>query len=232
MAKIFAISELANLFQRAHCPSNSRRSVMLIIVLYCTVLYCILLSNGVLFCYYVHLTYYESLNFKHPPVTFKPYYKSRFSFCADSAQYDPVVARTRLVSSPGNCCALLLHSSRSAAPYTCGNFSDTSVWRPRRWLRRLAACLSLRNTGFNPKSVPVRFVVDKLALHCQRHSTNAPHSFTHLPSTPDVIAAVESVVKQNTKRNVCQTKRTSMAEHLLMAEVTALYSDQHSVLWW
>jgi hypothetical protein len=53
------------------------------------------------------------------------------------------------------------------------------------WLRRLVAGLSPRRPGFDPGSVHVGFVVDKVALgqifprvlwfsHCQFHSTSAP----------------------------------------------------------
>jgi hypothetical protein len=46
------------------------------------------------------------------------------------------------------------------------------------WLRRLAAGLPPRRPGFDPGSVYVGFVVDKVALGqvfpCQFHSTGAP----------------------------------------------------------
>jgi hypothetical protein len=53
------------------------------------------------------------------------------------------------------------------------------------WLRRLAACLPTRRPGFDPGSVHVGFVVNKVALGqvfspstsvfpCQFHSTGAP----------------------------------------------------------
>jgi hypothetical protein len=55
----------------------------------------------------------------------------------------------------------------------------------RRWLRRLVAGFSPQRPGFDPGSVHVRFVVDKVALGqvffselsvfpCQFHSTGAP----------------------------------------------------------
>ena len=55
--------------------------------------------------------------------------------------------------------------------------------------RLLVADVSPRRRGFNPRSVDMRFVVDKVALGqvfalvirfspCQHHSTNAPYSFS------------------------------------------------------
>ena len=59
--------------------------------------------------------------------------------------------------------------------------------------RRLVAGRLTRRHGFDPRSVHVRFDVDKVAVGqafsqyfsfpCQYHSTNAPYSFIHLPPT-------------------------------------------------
>jgi hypothetical protein len=48
------------------------------------------------------------------------------------------------------------------------------------WLRRLVAGLAPRKPGFDPRSVPVRSVVNRVALGqvfpCQCHSTSVPYS--------------------------------------------------------
>ena len=89
--------------------------------------------------------------------------------------------------------------------------AETCTRSPRGvvpWLRRLVAGLSLRISGFDPRSVHMSFVVDRVELEryklqycsvpcqyhftnvpcqyhstnvpCQYHSTNAPYSFLNL----------------------------------------------------
>jgi hypothetical protein len=81
-----------------------------------------------------------------------------------------------------------LFCDRTLSECSCLTSEFTAVRHVKRavpWLRRLAAGLPLRRPGFDPESVHVGFVVDKVALGqvfspsssvfpCQFHSTGAP----------------------------------------------------------
>jgi len=88
-------------------------------------------------------------------------------FCMDLSDYVPVQHSLTCFYNRDEVC--LLRCTKWIFKY---NFVP--------WLRRLVAGLAPRKPGFDPRSFPVRFVVNKVALGqvfpCQCHSTNAPYS--------------------------------------------------------
>ena len=77
-----------------------------------------------------------------------------------------------------------------------------SLWAVS-WLRRLVAGLSPRRPGFDPGSVHVGFVVDKVALGqvfpCQFHSTGASLQ----EKTKKVISVAQEALRLRCVRSIC-----------------------------